>query len=476
MKKSVLFSIKILILFIFFNLSLTLSGFAVKGRYPWDNINDYKRKCEKHINFNNSKIENEEEHLTSFYRLKVNQKDIKWHFLISTKDKKVIQELDQSIKEGEFIIHKKSNRRNYEYYYLMIPGWFNKLIFQKKYNLLGDIIGRNHSISLNPLLEYSYSYYHPIKISTFTVRFKYKLSKVELEKIQEENNLELIKEYESENFGFSCQFKLKDYKNYLKYYLKIIGYEFVENIESPKVYHVPDYTEHQMKPIKVPHFNEKQSVFTDDEILDAVYSSYKYPENFFKLEKHQESGIAYPTFPDGEFNCNNSIEEAEDFLFKYVIKGSDLQIIKSSESEKYFEFHVHSKKNKKAIDIYRIHRCDYLMDLITINSWYWDRPTKKECVGKIGSPHPNKDVVKEIVESIWSLSFMQIGGSTVLSSFTVENQTDFTHYIFATGFTERDLGLCDRISLIKYKFSVDKKFGEIYLSIRKIRKIAGHCH
>ena len=73
---------------------LSFSSNLKQKTYPWDEIDKYKQRCEKFINYHNSKLENEENHFTNFYRLNVNRKDIKWHFLISTNNKEVIKKIE----------------------------------------------------------------------------------------------------------------------------------------------------------------------------------------------------------------------------------------------------------------------------------------------------------------------------------------------------------------------------------------------
>lgn len=157
--------------------------------------------------------------------------------------------------------------------------------------------------------------------------------------------------------------------------------------------------------------------FSDQEILDVVYSDYKVPEGFYKdvLEKGEKiSDIVYYERilinNKWVFYCTNNFYEAKQLVEKSINEynqgGHPRILLETTENEKFFEFKTIENQTKlpdnKYYFRYRVFKCNYISDLQNISFYAKkDLAIPENYIGKFSERPIAKDNVKELVEFLW---------------------------------------------------------------------------
>lgn len=245
---------------------------------------------------------------------------------------------------------------------------------------------------------------------------------------------------------------------------------------------------------EAPVFHLTQTKFTDKDVLNAVYSDYKTPDGFFvdTLERGEKisDSVYYERLLEnnnGIFYCTKDINTAKQLVDENIADynrqdSRDEVIIDTSENEKFFEFKtIENKKNfpdRKYYLRHRVYKCNYLSDLQSEMYYEKDKSISDNYIGIFAKRPVTTENVKELVEFLWYSAFRNYitVGSKALSSFTEEDGNLIKHTIFETKTASGDWGLCDRITLIKSIYTVNKNSGEIKLSQEDIKTLQGKCH
>ena len=236
------------------------------------------------------------------------------------------------------------------------------------------------------------------------------------------------------------------------------------------------------EPTQIPviQFEDDQSNFSDQEVIDAMYHpDYVYPDHFYS----EDNGDAYMEYmssysivtaqerPDYRIEfCTDdrneayqwSVSTAEIFYFLTVDTGHE------RETEKFFEFTWEfDLSGTMETVLYRTHKCSYVdltsYDIIDPDSFlvYFNlRPLTAANV-------------KEVIEYLW-INRSSGKGEKILSSYVLENSDVFYHMIFTAYKQPGDWGLPDMIHLEEYVFTIDKSNGEIIRDQQEIRVIQGN--
>lgn len=237
-----------------------------------------------------------------------------------------------------------------------------------------------------------------------------------------------------------------------------------------------------------PTFNPTQTNFSDREILNAVYSDYKGPNDFFEdaLIKKEERNINSVQY---EKYCTNNFNEARTVVEKHIKNFSTMTVTEDNEeNEKFFQFKAIDNRNIPG-RLLRVFKCSYVKDLkrVLSNDYQYryhketdnqrSKPgfTTTDYVGEFAQRPITTEKVKELIEFLWFSALGEeynMGGRKALSSFTKDEGSSITHTIYETQ-TSYGAYAYDKIRLIKSVYTINKNSGEIYLSQETIRSITG---
>ena len=240
-----------------------------------------------------------------------------------------------------------------------------------------------------------------------------------------------------------------------------------------------------------PVFQSNQIKFSDQEILNTVYSDHKTPDGFFAdiLEKGGKisDSVYYERVLENNnwaFYCTNDVNTAKQLVDKNIADYNKQAspgriIIDTSENEKFFEFKTlethESLSDRKYYLRYRVYKCNYLSDLQHGMYYKTDKLISDDYIGIFAKKPITTENVKELVEFLWYSAFSNynLGGAKVLSSFTEENGDSIKHTLFETKTGYGDWGLRDQITLIKSIYTINKNSGEIKLTEGVIKTLQG---
>jgi len=220
--------------------------------------------------------------------------------------------------------------------------------------------------------------------------------------------------------------------------------------------------------------------FTDEQILDLIYSDYKYTDDFYQ-ENLQGASIYYVNtvsiLPVEEREtiwfqlCTDDRDTALAWSESSSVNSSyyrDLVLVR--ETEKYFEFRRVYSKNPDDIILDRVHKYSYL------DRSMYDRLNPGPILGIFNVRPLTSEGVRSLIEYLWFVEHYEIRGAKVLFSSNSESDSVICQTILHTHFGGGDWGMCDKISVIKSTYNVKRTSGAITVEAETVRVITGHCH
>lgn len=229
-----------------------------------------------------------------------------------------------------------------------------------------------------------------------------------------------------------------------------------------------------------PQIPEPQTGFTDQELLELAYSSYKFPDDFYQEELNGGSIYYVNTVSVLPVNEREHIwielcTEDRDQAFAWSESSSRnsayyRELVSESESEKYYEFRRVYTERPTDILLSRAHKCSYI-DRSSV-----DRFLHSDTLGIFRQRPITRATVKELAEYLHFTDTYNISNYKILSSNTVEGGATVRQEIYQLNILFGDWGMCDDISLSKVIYTVDKQTGLIVISRENIRGIRGECH
>jgi internalin A len=249
--------------------------------------------------------------------------------------------------------------------------------------------------------------------------------------------------------------------------------------DSINVY-IPQLEARGVEVLWSPTFQPNQTEFTNQEILEAVYSDYKYPRDFYQEDLeggslYYENTISVKPIFEREHRwielCTDDRNQALEWS-EASSKNSAYyrDLIDERETEKYFEFERVYSENPFDIILSRVHKSSYL------DRSSYDRFEKGSVLGIFNQRPITPENAKELTEYLWFVENYNIVGSKVLSSFTEDQGNSIKHTIYETHVVYGDWGMSDQITLIKSEYVVDKNSGQFTLSQKHIRTVTGRYH
>ena len=223
---------------------------------------------------------------------------------------------------------------------------------------------------------------------------------------------------------------------------------------------------------KVPVFQSNQSEFSDDEMLDAAYSTYKIPEDFYYEDIGDTSLYYINTVSIDSLDkekwielSTNSLETALHWCEKSSPDGS--AFTPGIDSEKFIEFVRTYDPTGNQLIKFRAHKESYF------TRGNYDFFNQSDTIGVFNKQNFNGPDAKELIDYLWYTHGYNNGSSKILSSFFEENQVNTVVYHYELYIVYGDWGIHDQISLVKRIFVLERGTGIVKMSEIVIRTIEG---
>ena len=228
---------------------------------------------------------------------------------------------------------------------------------------------------------------------------------------------------------------------------------------------------------EIPVFNDSTDIF-DQNILAAVYTDYKFPEEFYREDLnggsiYYENTISTQTSDTKWFeHSTNSYDQALAWSETSAVNSAYYRgLVSERETEKFFEFRRVWEDNRNDIVLSRVHKFSYL------DRSMYDRFNPNDTLAILRKSPINSESVIELVEYLWFLEVYKITGFKVLFYRIEETSQSYNYVLFHIKTSYGDWGLCDKISVLRTVFSVDKQTGALVQNSGEvILTLDGECH
>lgn len=227
------------------------------------------------------------------------------------------------------------------------------------------------------------------------------------------------------------------------------------------------------KAYEVPKFASNQSEFSDDELINATYSTYKIPDNFYH-EKLEDTSLYYVnTISIGNVENNNWIElstNSADTAREWSVKSSPVNSVFAPviENEKYFEYLRISNPADNLIIKFRTHKRSYFVR--SRDAFLSDHDT----IGIFNKLDFSGEDAKELIDYLWFTHNYYNASMKILSSFFEESPLETIVYHYGLNIGYGDRGVYDQIKLLKSIYSLDQVTGTTVINVEEIRTIKGN--
>ena len=216
----------------------------------------------------------------------------------------------------------------------------------------------------------------------------------------------------------------------------------------------------------------------EDQILQMVYSSYKYPQGFYQEELtkssiYYENSVSVKPMQQRETYwvelCTNDHDQARAWSDSSNAYSSASRVVVSErETEKYFEFKRSDSSPWSLLS--RVHKKSYL------DRSMYDRFHPGPILGTYMKRPILSSDVKSLIEYIWFVENYEFYGAKVVSVDAKESESAHQILIIETRVSGGDFGLRDMITVYESTYSVNKLDGAITLSKKVQRFIEGRMN
>jgi len=223
---------------------------------------------------------------------------------------------------------------------------------------------------------------------------------------------------------------------------------------------------------EIPVFVLKQTEFTDQELLNATYSDYKSPSDFYKEDLGDTSLYYVNTLSIDSTAEGKSIQLATNSYEKALAWSKESTYDNSSftdgqESEKFFEFIRISNPNDNLVIKFRTHKASYL----TRDNYDFFNPSGT--IGIFRKKNFTADDAKELIDYLWFVRNDNNMSSKILSSFTDDTDSFTMIHHYELFIVYGDFNLYDEITMLENIYSIEKSTGVITVSKIIDRTIKG---
>jgi hypothetical protein len=222
---------------------------------------------------------------------------------------------------------------------------------------------------------------------------------------------------------------------------------------------------------KVPTFESDQTEFTDNELLNAAYSSFKIPQDFY-----------YENLPDTSLYYVNTVSidslEKEKWI-ELSTNSAEIALQWCERSSPESSVFMPGIANEKFIEFIRTYdpSANHIIKFRTHKESYFTRGNydflyRSDTIGIFKKQNFNGPDVKELIDYLW-YTHEYNGSLKVLSSYYEENQLNITVFHYELYIEYGDWDIDDHISLLKKTYILERETGIVRISEVVIRTIEG---
>lgn len=230
------------------------------------------------------------------------------------------------------------------------------------------------------------------------------------------------------------------------------------------------------------NYSHKSIVDDDTLIMDAIYLNKRIPENFYN-EINNDYDVYYITknvqnvdlLPlTDRLNVARYELSTNDFTeaFEWSEKSAEnqpvyRQLVDNTETDLYFEFTRVDISSPQFVYKTRVLKSS-VIDRSGVDLNHPEEPYK----GNIKTQLLTTDLVKKIVEYFWTFSYKNNAGNAVLSSSTIENNSNYIHTMVEAALYRGVDNQCDIIEVSVSTYDVDRNTGDIWMNREVVREIS----
>ena len=216
---------------------------------------------------------------------------------------------------------------------------------------------------------------------------------------------------------------------------------------------------------------------TDDNIMRAVYSSYKYPatfqqedyqgaspyyENTISIYRDKERPSYWIELSTNDRNQAYAWSESSSVNSAYYRK-----IVAERETDKFFEFRRAWQEHPTDVILSRIHKSSYL------DRSMYDRMNPKDTIAVFKYLPVDTIKIRDLIEYLWFAGNYDFAGAKVLCDYSIDRSNSVEYLLFSTEVSRGDWGLNDQIAVVRSSFVVSKQSGSVVFKKQTIRSLTG---
>lgn len=220
-----------------------------------------------------------------------------------------------------------------------------------------------------------------------------------------------------------------------------------------------------------PEFGPRQSEFSDEGLLNATYSDYKHPADFYHEDLGDTSLYYTNTISIDSLDVWLELStDAAGQALRWSERSSHLHLpfVEGAESEKFYEF-IQSKIK------FRAHQQSYLVrdNYDLLGNPDYGPPGDPVVFGSFQKTEFDADDAKGLIDYLWFVKNYNNGSAKVLSSYAEESDFTFDVIHYELYIVYGDWNVHDQISLLKKVYAVNRDTGVITLDKTVVRTING---
>lgn len=221
----------------------------------------------------------------------------------------------------------------------------------------------------------------------------------------------------------------------------------------------------------------KEILISDQELIDLIYSDYKYYDGFYNEPERRNSIYFENTSSIREYSstrkyiCTNDYATALEWSERSARSRSYYWAFYAfRENEKYFEFTRIAVNTLKDTLLCRIYKCDYLDPSME------ERSAERWIIGTFNKRPITAANSLELVEFINYIGSYNIGGKKYIANEVCETRDKVRVVLFETGVLYGDWGTHDEISLLQSTYTINKGTGLFERKLEVLKTIKGRGH
>ncbi|MBP6671760.1 MAG: hypothetical protein KA247_01360 [Bacteroidetes bacterium] len=237
-----------------------------------------------------------------------------------------------------------------------------------------------------------------------------------------------------------------------------------------------DPNERNGEQIYLPPNIQDSTQITDENVIRAVYSTYRYPksfvtEDFQGASPYYENTISIRRLNERpeywkELSTNDRNQAFAWSESSSVYSAYYRKLVSERETEKFFEFRRVWEEHPNDAILSRVHKSTYL------DRSMCDRLRQRDTIA-VFKGAVDTATVKELVEYLWYAGNYNFGGAKVLCTSVFDRGSNIEYHLFHTEVSFGDWDLSDHITVSRSIFRVKKGTGTVNYTKQLLRVVEG---